>query len=86
MKPRVKGNNLLDIEGYCDTDYAGGKDTRRSITVIIVYCISVPICWRSGSQRGVTLSTTESEYYAMSELCSKLLLIKQIFEFFNISI
>ena len=86
MKPRVKEDTLLDIEGYCDADYAMDKDTRRSITGIIVYCSGVPICWRSRSQRGVTLSTTESEYYTMSELCSELLFIKQILIFLNISI
>ena len=34
----------------------------------------------------MTLSTTESEYYAMSELYSELLFIKQILEFLNMSI
>ena len=33
----------------------------------------------------MTLSTTESKYYAMSELCSELLFIKQILVFLNMS-
>ena len=86
MKPKINGNHLMNIEGYCDSDYAGDKDNRRSITGLVIYLCGAPICWRSKSQRGVTLSTTESEYYAMSELCSELLFIKQILEFLNMSV
>ena len=86
MKPKMNGNHLMNIEGYCDSDYAGDKDSRRSITGLVIYLCGAPICWRSKSQRGVTLSTTESEYYAMSELCSELLFIKQILEFLKMSI
>ena len=32
MKLKMNGNNLMNIEGYCDSDYAGDKDSRRSVT------------------------------------------------------
>ena len=76
MKPKMNGKHLMNIEGYCDSDYAGDKDSRRSITGLVIYLCGAPVCWRSKSQRGATLSTTESKYYAMSELCSELLVIK----------
>jgi hypothetical protein len=29
--------------------------------------MNVPVCWRSKAQKGVTLSSSEAEYVAMSE-------------------
>ena len=59
---------------------------RRSRSGLVIYFCGAPIWLRSKSQRGMTLSTTESEYYAMPELCSELLFIKQFLEFLNMSI
>ena len=37
------------------------------MTGFIVYLMNVPVCWRSKAQRGVTLSSSEAEYVAISE-------------------
>jgi hypothetical protein len=37
------------------------------VTGFIIYLLDVPVCWRSKSQKGVTLSCTEAEYVAISE-------------------
>jgi hypothetical protein len=37
--------------------------------------MNVPACWRSKSQKGVTLSSTETEYVAMSEAMKEVKLI-----------
>jgi hypothetical protein len=37
------------------------------VTGFIIYLFNVPICWRSKSQKGVTLLSTEAEYIAISE-------------------
>jgi len=37
--------------------------------------MNVPICWQSRGQKGVTLSTTEAEYVACSEVVNELLFI-----------
>ena len=58
--------------------------TRRSITGLVIYLCGVPISWKSKGQKAVTLSSTESEYYAMSELCTELIYIKHILEFLNV--
>jgi formyltetrahydrofolate synthetase len=52
---------------FCDSDWAGDSETRISVTGFILYLMNVPVCWRSKSQKGVTLSSTETEYVAMSE-------------------
>ena len=53
-------------------DFAGDKETRISVTGYVVYFMNVPICWRSRGQKGVTLSTTEAEYVAGSEVVKEL--------------
>jgi hypothetical protein len=51
----------------CDSDWAGDPETRISVTGFIVYLMGVPVSWRSKAQRGVTLSSSKSEYVAISE-------------------
>ena len=88
LKLKIDRNdkNIFNIKGYSDSDYAGNKDDRKSITGLIVYCGGVPIAWKSKGQKAVSLSSTESEYYAMSELCSEIIYIKQLLEFLQIDI
>ena len=71
---------MLNIEGYSD------KDSRKSITGMVIYLCGVPIVWKSKGLKAVTLSTTESEHYAISELCPELLYIKQIWDFLRIKV
>jgi hypothetical protein len=62
----------MGLEDFCDRDWAGDPETRLSKTGFIIYLLSVPICWRSKSQKGVTLSSTEAEYVAISEAVEEL--------------
>jgi hypothetical protein len=43
-----------------------------SVTGFIIYLLSVPICWRSKSQKGVTLLSTEAEYVAIFKAVKEL--------------
>ena len=84
-RSKVK-ENLFYIVGYSDSDYASDKDNRRSITGMVIYLCGIPIAWKSKGQKAVTLSSTEAEYYALSELCSELIFIKHILEFVGVEI
>ena len=77
---------IFTIEGYSDADYGSDRDNRRSITGMVIYLCGIPIAWRSRAQKCVTLSTTESEYYAMSELCSEIIYIKNTLEFLQVQV
>ena len=64
------GNSMpseLGFHGYSDSDYAGDVETRRSTSGYIFYMGGGPISWNSRRQNAVTLSSTEAEYYALTE-------------------
>jgi hypothetical protein len=56
------------VVAFVDSDYEGDRENRRSIIGYIIYLHGVPIAWKSKQQGGVTLSSSEAEYYALSEV------------------
>ena len=78
-----KPNDIIEPEGYCDSDYAGDKDTRKSVTGYTIYLQGCLIAWKSKSQKLVSLSSTEAKYVSISEIVKDLLFVKQVLEFLN---
>ena len=66
----------ISVVGYVDADYAEGMDDRRSTTGYVFTLAGGPICWRSMVQPLVALSTTESEYMAVTEAAKEALWLK----------
>jgi hypothetical protein len=81
-----KGNNLFELKVYCDSDFAGDKDTRISVAGYIMYLCGVPISWRSKAMRHVTLSSSEAEYVSLSEASKEIKFIVQVIESMGIEI
>ena len=50
------------MHGFCDSDYAGDVDTRRSTTGYVIMAGGGPIQWRAKLQPTVSISVSESEY------------------------
>nr|GEV05732.1 retrovirus-related Pol polyprotein from transposon TNT 1-94 [Tanacetum cinerariifolium] len=55
------------VAGYCDFDYAGDLDKRRSTTGYVFTLAKALIIWKSTLQSTTALSTMEAEYMAMTE-------------------
>jgi hypothetical protein len=72
VQPKLDNNLGWDLKIFCNSNWAGDPKTRVSVTGFIIYLLSVPIFWRSKSQKGVTLSRTEAEYVAISEAVKEL--------------
>ena len=77
----VKESPKIHITAYCDSDYAGDSETRKSVTGFLINLNGLPISWRSKGQKTVTLSSTEAEYIALSELICELKYLQQVLEF-----
>ncbi|XP_062086225.1 secreted RxLR effector protein 161-like [Humulus lupulus] len=59
-----KKGDEVKIVGYCDVDYAGNHDIRRSTIGYVFKLGSGAVSWYSKKQPTVSLSTTEAEYRA----------------------
>jgi hypothetical protein len=79
MNPKMTTDiSEWDIVVYTDSDWAGDKETRISVTGFIVFILGVPILWKSKGQRSVSLSSSEAEYFALSEAAKEIKFVTQI--------
>ena len=64
MTLELGGKGQIEMIGFCDSDYAGDIDTRRSTTGYVFMYGNGAISWSSKRQTTVAVSTTEAEYMA----------------------
>ncbi|KAG6518300.1 hypothetical protein ZIOFF_021704 [Zingiber officinale] len=66
------------LVGFCDSDWAGSLDDRRS-TSAYVFCLgSKTISWSSKKQSSVALSSAEAEYIAANEVVRNAIWLRRI--------
>ena len=66
MGIRYRGRQKHELVGYCDADFAGNLDNRRSTTGYVFVMNGGAISWSSRLQNCVATSTAEAEYMAAS--------------------
>jgi len=62
-----------------DSDWAGDKNSRQSVSGFLIFVCDVVICTRSRSQQTVSLTSSEAEFYVLSEAVNE---IHLLFDFY----
>nr|CAC37623.1 copia-like polyprotein [Arabidopsis thaliana] len=73
------------LSGFCDSDYAGCKDTRRSTTGFCILLGSTLISWSAKRQPTISHSSTEAEYRALSDTAREITWISSLLRDLGIS-
>lgn len=70
--------NTGQITGFSDADWASDIDKRRSCTGYVFIFSNAAITWKSTRQSTVALSSTESEYMALSSAVQEAIWLRQL--------
>jgi hypothetical protein len=68
------------LQGYVDSDMAGDKDSRRSITGYVFTIGGTTVSWISKLQKVVALSTTEAKYVVAIEASKEMIWLQRFME------
>lgn len=77
-------DNTNILNGFVDSDWAGDISDRKSTTGYVFKLLNCAICWVSKKQQCVSISSTESEYIALSVAISEACWLKKILSDFCI--
>lgn len=82
----VYNPNDDSLHGYVDADWAGDISDRKSTTGYLLKVFGCTVSWKTKKQQCVTLSSTESEYLAVSVASQDILWLKRVLNDFSIQL
>jgi len=78
-------DNVLTLNGWCDSDWASCPLTRRSITGWFILLGNSPVSWKTKKQHTVSRSSAEAEYRSMAITTCELKWLKALLSDIGIS-
>ena len=82
----IKSIRKWVLKALSDSVFASDKEVRISVFGYVIYFCGIPIVWMSKWMKSVVLSTTETEYIALSEVVKELKFIVQLLQTLNITV
>jgi hypothetical protein len=70
----------LQLNGYCDSDWAGSPDDRKSTTGYGIYLGPCLISWAAKKQAVIARSSTEAEYRSMALTVAEMYWLRMLFQ------
>ena len=71
-------NLKMNLTAFCDSDNAGDKETRKSVTAYAIYFEKCLVAFKNRLQKTVSLSSMEAEFNAIGEVCTQNMFIKNV--------
>ena len=65
----------VTIQAFCDSDWAGCPDTRRSTCGFVVLVSGGPVAWKSHLKKTLALSSCEAEFMALNDVAREIMWI-----------
>jgi hypothetical protein len=72
----LQADDELQLNGYCDSDWASCPITRRSLTGYFVMLGQSPVSWKNKKHHTISRSSVEAEYRSMAATVSELIWVK----------
>ena len=72
------GGKDMTLRGYCDADWAGDANERRSTTGYVFFIGVGAISWNCRRQPTIALSTTEAEYMSTSQSTKEAIWLRKL--------
>ena len=82
----MNADGNMEVVLFSDSDWAGDKETRMSVTGYCVFLQGCPISWKSKGQTSVTLSSSEAELMALSEATKEIRFIYELLILMKINV
>lgn len=86
IEPTCFRKGLWKLILFTDSDWSGDKDDRKSISGFMMFLNGVLIAFRSKSQKIVSLSSAEAEFYSCSEGVRQIPFVVQLCVFLGIPV